>query len=1062
MGEPERPSPVPATITASQPSAGEQPVRAAVEATGPARYRIEGEVARGGTGMILRAADLLLGRDVAIKRALRPDPLTMHRFRREVQITARLQHPGIIPLYDAGEWSYREPYFSMKLVEGGSLRELFAAAPTLDERLAALPRVVAVSEAVAYAHSRGVVHRDLKPSNVLVGAFDETVVIDWGLAKHVSDADVAGADEEPIVDAQLTMMGEVAGTPAYMPPEQAEGLERCGKPGDVYALGAMLYHLLCGAPPFAGEARTVIDALRKAPPVDVDVREPAAPPDLVAIVARAMRRDPAERYASAEQFADDLRRFLTGRLVVARRYTWFDLVRRFVRRYRWRLALAAIVLIGAATQGVIAFQRISSARNVAQNEADLRFFAEVDATIENDPERAVALLKTYPRSGVRTTRAANMAVEAIMRGVPARIYTPRNTANRLAYSPDGASLALAERYVVEVMTTANGHVRALQPALPGVPSAILWLSASSLVACDDTGLVLLWDRLDQPARTLSHGAGCNFAAVGSEGRILLGFDDALVAWDPTSGTQTTLAPGLWQITQSGRALSTGPQGVTLVDPNGAKLADIPATNIGRVAVSRDGTHVVIAAAEGLVEWTASGVRHIPGVDPKDVRMLATPDGDRVLALVGDQLTLYQAGAVVKRRTLPNVSPRFRFSPASDAVVLFDRNGSIEVVALDTLEVQPLRGSLGMVWDAAWSPDGRSIATSARDRKVRIWPAIVPAVRIATLRTYINRIAWSPRGRSVWIHGHDANALWVLDEPAPRLLGALSTVSPENTRLASVSKDTLELLDAEDGRSLGTATVPGASALAFADSHRILVGNAAGAVELRDVAAGTVEPVTKHDGAVVGIDTGGNRAAIAWKDRLRVVDLGSHAVRELATPRPIDDFTIAPDGTSVVWVSAEHVFLWHVGEPSSRELGGPTLEIAVLIWSPSGDRIYASSRDGTLWSWNPATGVGRAIARHATPTIYVEVTASQLFATTIDGTLRVSGLDGEDAHVIAFDPEEIYAFSVSPDRTKLATGNGFGRVVLRDLPPSPDWTKVDWRHWLDERTTVTFDDLPVGR
>src|SRR5262249_5231272 len=163
------------------------------------------EIGRGGLGRVLRAQDRYLGRAVAIKLPLRDDKLVRDRFLHEVLITARLQHPSIVPLYEAGTWPSGEPVDVMKLVEGRGLHHAMAEAHSLDERLALLPNVIAVAEATAYAHSQAIVHRDLKPDNVLLGAFGETVVLDWGLAHDLS------ADGESD--------GQVMGTPRYMAPE---------------------------------------------------------------------------------------------------------------------------------------------------------------------------------------------------------------------------------------------------------------------------------------------------------------------------------------------------------------------------------------------------------------------------------------------------------------------------------------------------------------------------------------------------------------------------------------------------------------------------------------------------------------------------------------------------------------------------------------------------------------------------------------------------------------------------------------------------------------------------
>jgi tetratricopeptide (TPR) repeat protein/tRNA A-37 threonylcarbamoyl transferase component Bud32 len=313
------------------------------------RFRVQGERARGGIGRILEARDTLLRRPVALKQLLASDrPEQAARFMREAVITARLQHPAIVPVYDAGMRTNGEPYYAMPLLPGQNLHQVIAGAPTLRERLALLPHVQAVADAIAYAHDQRVVHRDLKPANVLVGRFAETVVIDWGLAKDLDDQDDHSA--APLLDdtvsfaVETTQTGVPRGTPAYMAPEQARG-EAIDARADVYALGAMLYHLLTGRPP---HDRT--HPASAGPPPPLESLEPRVPRDLTSIVEKAMAAASGDRYPSARLLAEDLRRFATGQLVGARRYRPWTLLRRFARRHR--ITLLAAVAVAAVTLAV--------------------------------------------------------------------------------------------------------------------------------------------------------------------------------------------------------------------------------------------------------------------------------------------------------------------------------------------------------------------------------------------------------------------------------------------------------------------------------------------------------------------------------------------------------------------------------------------------------------------------------------------------------------------------------------------------------------------------------------
>ncbi|MFN0247900.1 MAG: protein kinase domain-containing protein [Kofleriaceae bacterium] len=350
-------------------------------------YKGDKEIARGGMGRIVAAEDQRLRRPVALKELIDPSPDQLGRFQREALITARLQHPGIVPVYEAGLWPTGEPFFAMKMVSGRPLDKVIGELRTLEERIALLPRIAAAADAMAYAHSQRVIHRDLKPGNILIGDFGETVVIDWGLAKDLDASDGLASEERaprsasersdkkrsPVTDTSstLTIAGAVMGTPAYMAPEQARG-EPVDQRADVFALGAMLYHLLAGVPPY--NARTATDviaaaALGRVVPLEArDGAERNAPKDLVAIVGRAMAQDPDKRYAHAGELADELRRFMTGQLVGAHDYTVWQRLGRFVKKHRAAVTISALSVVAFAVFGTLAIRQIVEQRDLANEQ----------------------------------------------------------------------------------------------------------------------------------------------------------------------------------------------------------------------------------------------------------------------------------------------------------------------------------------------------------------------------------------------------------------------------------------------------------------------------------------------------------------------------------------------------------------------------------------------------------------------------------------------------------------------------------------------------------------------
>jgi serine/threonine protein kinase len=333
-------------------------------------YEIVGEIARGGIGRIHRAREKHLCRFVALKELLHgTNPDTEARFVREALLTARLQHPSIIPVYEAGCWPSGEPFYTMKLVPGRSLADALEGR-AYEQRIALLPHVLAVAEAIAYAHSQHILHRDLKPSNILVGDLGETMVIDWGLAKDLEarqansltesalvrrlELGLRSPDDDDYNDDSLTVAGSVIGTPAYMPPEQACGAA-VDERADVYAIGAILYHVLAGKPPYEGSnPAQVVRRVAVEPPVPLSQMHQGIPAILSTIVEVSMARSPLARYATADDLADELRRFLSGPTAAVHRRSGRDRWKRVLRRYRLRLLVTLAGLLILAAFGALA------------------------------------------------------------------------------------------------------------------------------------------------------------------------------------------------------------------------------------------------------------------------------------------------------------------------------------------------------------------------------------------------------------------------------------------------------------------------------------------------------------------------------------------------------------------------------------------------------------------------------------------------------------------------------------------------------------------------------------
>jgi len=294
-------------------------------------YDLLEEVARGGMGVVYRARQRSLNREVAVK-VLRDRALARsedrRRFRAEAEAIARLSHPRIVRIHEIGDEDGLA-YFAMDYVAGGNLAERTRDGPLPAREAASL--AIQVADAIQHAHARGILHRDLKPSNVLLDADGEAYVTDFGLARPLDEG------------SSLTLTGQVLGTPGYMPPEQAAGHGSVGPAADIYALGALLYHLLTGRPPFAGAS--ISETLRQVleqEPVSPALLNAQVPIDLASVCLRCLAKEEPSRYVSAEALADDLRRFLRGEPTLARPAGPTERCLRWVRR---KPALAGTALL---------------------------------------------------------------------------------------------------------------------------------------------------------------------------------------------------------------------------------------------------------------------------------------------------------------------------------------------------------------------------------------------------------------------------------------------------------------------------------------------------------------------------------------------------------------------------------------------------------------------------------------------------------------------------------------------------------------------------------------------
>lgn len=338
------------------------------------RFEIVTALARGGLGEVFVARDKQLNRDVALKQILEryvSDPSVHERFLVEAEITGRLEHPGVVPVYALGQDADGRYYYAMRLIKGRTLKDeiddYFATSEPANSaekqlRLQQLLRqFLDVCHTIDYAHSRGVIHRDLKPSNIMLGKYGETLVVDWGLAKQIESGTPPQRDAfaesllvpESVSDSARTQLGSAVGTPSYMSPEQATGQAMLGAPSDIYGLGATFYHMLTGKYPHTGssldEVFTNIARHKFPPPAEI---YPGVAKPLEAICLKAMELHPEDRYASAGEMARDIERFLADQPVSAYAEPWWNTAGRWLRRHQTGVLTSVVALVLLSVAGV--------------------------------------------------------------------------------------------------------------------------------------------------------------------------------------------------------------------------------------------------------------------------------------------------------------------------------------------------------------------------------------------------------------------------------------------------------------------------------------------------------------------------------------------------------------------------------------------------------------------------------------------------------------------------------------------------------------------------------------
>lgn len=719
-------------------------------------YSIGAEIARGGMGKILSARDRRLRRDVVIKvmrreSGARVDP----RFEREALITARLQHPSIVRVYDAGVLGDGRAFYAMERVRGRSLDVVIGEAQTLAARLALLPHAIAVCDALAYAHSEGVVHRDLKPANVLIGPFGETVVIDWGLAKDVRNAETSVDPDEPSElsssDGSLTHAGAVLGTPSFMAPEQARG-EPSDERSDIYALGALIYTMLTGVPPHRGSSTTeVLDAVAAGKHMPIAEREPNLPDELASLVEHAMAHVAADRFVSAKDLADELRRFAAGKLLASHTYSLARLVKRWLWRHRVTVGVAAFAIVALALVGVLAVKNVLRERDLAQqaredaeNEREIAgrryddlVIDQAGAVLDTDPSRTAAWLQQLSLPAYDWPKTYDLAVEAARRGLAKELRGHAQDVELVAVTADGTHVVTgSDDSTLRYWDLATGSSIVLKGHTGPIEQLALSPEGKYVASAGTDHDVWLWELSTGIGRKLrGHGNTVRGVAFSPDGTQLAstGEEGTLFVWDVASATgklilkhTAGLRPVVWLDAQT--VMVGGYDGmIGRFDVNTSKGAMKPghAAELRCFALSPDRKYYVAGDEDGLATlWTWDGTRvKTLGHHTDVVRALAfTPDSKHVVSAGGDELV-----HVFSIPEGPTIELRGNTSGVKDIDVSADGtrvagagiDGVVRVWTIQGALLREFRGHGFAVKAVGFASDHR-LVSGAEDDRARIW------------------------------------------------------------------------------------------------------------------------------------------------------------------------------------------------------------------------------------------------------------------------------------------------------------------------------------------------------
>ncbi len=969
-------------------------------------YDLLAEIAHGGMGIVYRARHRSLGREVALKLLLAgafASPDFVQRFRREAAAAASLRHPHIVGVYEVGEVE-GQLFLAMEYVAGQTLADLVREHP-LSPRNAAR-YLKAVAEAVEHAHANGLLHRDLKPSNVLVDLDDQPRVTDFGLAKRLDGS------------TDLTVTGQMLGSPNYLSPEAALGSEQAlSAASDVYSLGATFYHLLTGRPPLlAGSLAETLVQVREQTAVAPRLLNPAIPRDLETICTRCLEKDPTQRYATARELAEELGRWLRGEPIRARPATPAERAWKWTRRHPARAALAATVVLAGA----------------ALTATSLWFNLHL-TTARNETERNRRLSET---NRVAAEANAEASRERLIRMQVV-------TGNRLMAEGDPLAAALWFAEALRVGPGATNNPRAELPQRRRLAAA--WATAPRLLQLDrveDWRTVVL---ASQPAITTN---GPFRLERGPEG-IVKAFrrDGTPVKFsDPDrAGEASEFLPA-----------SRDAREVTL-NANG-QLALVFARDLSQriwdLATGSPLTPPLPGDSYGVPpQWSPDGqswvsIRHNSQRWFVELRRVATPDAAPIQGSVNSHLFSYQ------------------FDPGGRWLATAHWDGTVRLWSADTLQPvgEPLRHANG-IETLAFSPEGSRLATGGWGEEVRVWS--VPAGRLLTpalrMDSKAAHLAFSPDGR--YLHAFSDSKLaqtWDLFRPEPAALpgpvtGTLVLTANSAGTICSWAADrrvhfwrpTQAAGEAEFRHSQTERMAEGSpSQLELSADGRFAVGIFAEGLALTwEVASGALRHRLTLGNSVpvhASFSPDGRWLAVASADgfvrRFRN-DTGTELGPPLVHGGPAHRLAFSADSRRLASGGADRTAkLWEFENGRAEATLPHEREVARVDFHPDGTRLLTSMADRTadglsaqLWDLRTLQPIGQRM-EHAHGVAHARFfpDGSRLVTASEESEARIwNGTDGTPATPWIRCGRRITRIEVSSDGLALATVDESGSLRLWD-------------------------------